>query len=547
MSIRQTWLTFEEARAWARSQGLSSETGWRIRRKQKLPSGIPTNPNRTYKTEWQGWPDFLGNDRSRYSKRDYWPYNKASEWAISCGIRDTRDWNMACKQGLVPFEIPSNPWLIYPEWISMPVFLGQNERRGRKRQWRTYVEAREWVRSAGIMNKADWEDLLGKDRIPSDIPTNPNVVYAGKGWTNWQEFLGLAVRGGASLTEDVLAYELSHFLEVDPTIRSISLPGGRRKRVDIVVPALNLLVEYDGWHWHRKLEEKDRIETEQLQAVGWFVLRIRELPLHPLGSLDILVDPSWTLFKKSLLLLRHLLNNGFIDKGSTTDIDDYEASDTLFAASSNLANVASWASLEEARTWVHEQGITSESQWRKIRRAGGLPRNIPSNPNTVYAVRWHSWGDFFGTGREAIRSVDLVDYETARQWAMTSGITQAREWTQANKAGKIPPGIPGSPSNVYAKEWLGWRMFLGLPVQRWRPFEEARDWAHALASEHGIDSESLWRVYLKTNQIPPDVPRAPSRAYKEKWKGWGDWFGTGNDVGGAARWKKLRAQKVKPT
>ncbi len=329
--------------------------------------------------------------------------------------------------------------------------------------------------------------------------------------------------------------------------RSISLPGGRRKRVDIVVPTLNLLVEYDGWHWHRKLEEKDRIETEQLQAAGWFVLRIRELPLHPLGGLDILVDPSWTLFKKSLLLLRHLLTNGFIDKGLTADIEGYEASDTLFAASSNLANVASWASFEEARTWVHEQGITSESQWRKIRRSGRLPGNIPSNPNTVYAVRWHSWGHFFGTGREAIRSVDLVDYETARQWAMTSGITQAREWTQANKAGKIPPGIPGSPSNVYANEWLGWRMFLGLPVKGWRPFEEARDWAHALASEHGIDSESLWRLYLKTNQIPPDVPRAPGRAYKEKWKGWGDWFGTGNDVGGAARWRKFRQQKVKPT
>jgi hypothetical protein len=275
-------------------------------------------------------------------------------------------------------------------------------------------------------------------------------------------------------------------------------------------------------------------------------MRIREIPLRSLGALDLTVDASWPLIRKTVALLRQLLTHKFLPGVTETDIDRYEAAERLFSASTALAKVVGWRSFEDTMAWVREQGIISESQWRALRRSNRLPSDIPSNPDLVYAVRWRNWGHFFGTARKAVRSEDLVDYETAKAWARQSGIRQAREWTRANKAGLVPSEIPGSPGNVYGAQWEGWGLFLGVSDSKgrrrqWRPFEEAKSWARSLALEHGIDSEALWRVFLKKVQLPDDIPRAPDYVYRAQWVSWGDWFGTSNSVGGAARWKKVRA------
>jgi hypothetical protein len=153
---------------------------------------------------------------------------------------------------LVPLDIPRSPWRTYKEWISVPHFLGQNERKSKNRAWQTYEEARRWAVEMSILDREEWLASSRLGRIPVDIPMNPNVVYRGKGWKGWPAFLGRAVRGGSSIVEDVIAHELSHFTVVDHNTRSIAIGGGARKRVDIVLSDLALIVEYDGAHWHKK-------------------------------------------------------------------------------------------------------------------------------------------------------------------------------------------------------------------------------------------------------------------------------------------------------
>ena len=36
-----------------------------------------------------------------------------------------------------------------------------------------------------------------------------------------------------------------------------------------------------------------------------------------------------------------------------------------------------------------------------------------------------------------------------------------------------------------------------------------------------------WRNYCKLGEKPLDIPAKPYRTYKDEWKGWGDWLGTG--------------------
>ena len=56
---------------------------------------------------------------------------------------------------------------------------------------------------------------------------------------------------------------------------------------DILIVSQNLVVEYDGAHWHKGKLATDHRKTETLKAAGWDVLRIREEPLELVQSGDL--------------------------------------------------------------------------------------------------------------------------------------------------------------------------------------------------------------------------------------------------------------------
>ena len=57
-----------------------------------------------------------------------------------------------------------------------------------------------------------------------------------------------------------------------------------------------------------------------------------------------------------------------------------------------------------------------------------------------------------------------------------------------------------------------------------RPFKEARAFVHFLGLKNAYD----WTTYCKSGKKPSDMPANPTAIYREQWKGWGDWLGTGN-------------------
>ena len=55
------------------------------------------------------------------------------------------------------------------------------------------------------------------------------------------------------------------------------------REVDLYMPKRNLVVEYDGEHWHKNKTESDVEKSMHLLKGGFSVLRLRESPLHMLG------------------------------------------------------------------------------------------------------------------------------------------------------------------------------------------------------------------------------------------------------------------------
>jgi hypothetical protein len=94
--------------------------------------------------------------------------------------------------------------------------------------------------------------------------------------------------GRHSLQELLLAFELRGFMAFDVDQHKLRLDDGLVD-VDIAVPALALVVEFDGAFWHQGFEPRDAAKAARLRQADWRVIRVRETPLERLHPDDVVV------------------------------------------------------------------------------------------------------------------------------------------------------------------------------------------------------------------------------------------------------------------
>lgn len=128
-----------------------------------------------------------------------------------------------------------------------------------------------------------------------------------------------------------------------------------------------------------------------------------------------------------------------------------------------------------------------------------------------------------------------MDFAAARDIILKEHISSRSEyekWWLFNN----PVGIPKRPDRSYQKEWQGWNHFLGnnnifTPLKKVvRPFQEARAYVRTLR----LSTITDWYAYVKTGQLPADIPKRPDFCYRESkkatrggvWFSWKDWLGS---------------------
>ena len=79
-----------------------------------------------------------------------------------------------------------------------------------------------------------------------------------------------------SQEEIILMFELMNFFEIDPDNHVIR-NGNKKYNVDIIIPNERIVIEYDGSYWHKDKASFDKSKTENLNKLGWTVIRAREL------------------------------------------------------------------------------------------------------------------------------------------------------------------------------------------------------------------------------------------------------------------------------
>ena len=58
-----------------------------------------------------------------------------------------------------------------------------------KKKWRTFKEARKFVRSLKLKGESEWSKYSKSGKRPDDIPGHPGRNY--KEWKGWGDFLGI--------------------------------------------------------------------------------------------------------------------------------------------------------------------------------------------------------------------------------------------------------------------------------------------------------------------------------------------------------------------
>lgn len=211
--------TFEKARKFAQSLGLTSQAEWRdycagrMSDKPPKPFEIPASPEHTYQGQgWSGYGDWLGTGRVAPQKRFSRTFDAAREFAHTLKLDSSKEWSKYCQgkiAGLpaLPSDMAARPdrsykhrgWAGWEDWLGLGSPVVSDTPSKRRRQYRSFAEAREFVRSLGLGGQKDWfrycrGDLPEKNTKPEDIPAHPREVYKNEGWIGFGDWVGTGVQ-----------------------------------------------------------------------------------------------------------------------------------------------------------------------------------------------------------------------------------------------------------------------------------------------------------------------------------------------------------------
>lgn len=271
---RLAWRPFEEARAFARSLALRNQDDWKsyykgyLSRMYKKPVDIPAAPNEVYKYNgWKSWVDWLWIEGLAPSDYAWRSFEDARAFVHSLGLRGINDWRLYCTdklpdKGSKPADIHADPYKVYKDkgwknwgdWLG----LGAGTIEPRKQLYRSFEEARSFVRSLGLSGQTEWTlyckgQLPGRDKKPDDIHSNPYNTYNNICWKSWDDWLGTE-----TIAPQNRVFRL--FEEARTFARSLGLPSekewrlyckgelpGKGKKPDDIPSAPWLTYKDDGW------------------------------------------------------------------------------------------------------------------------------------------------------------------------------------------------------------------------------------------------------------------------------------------------------------
>ena len=98
-------------------------------------------------------------------KKQWRPFKEARKFVRSLKLESGTYWREYSKSGKKPPDIPYNPDRNYKEWKGMGDWLGTGNIASQVRKYRSYNEARKFVRSLKFKNFEQWKEYTKSGKI----------------------------------------------------------------------------------------------------------------------------------------------------------------------------------------------------------------------------------------------------------------------------------------------------------------------------------------------------------------------------------------------
>ena len=177
---KRQYRSFDDARKYAHNLNFKNRAEWDTwKSSKKIPNDIPKAPQNVYKKEWKGWGDWLSTGVIQTQKRQYRSFDDARSFARKLNLKNISEWRKYAKSNKKPLDIPSSPHKTYKNkgWISVGDWLGTNSIASFNRKYRSFNEARKFIRSLKLKNYEEWVIYCKSGKKPEDIPASPWNVY----------------------------------------------------------------------------------------------------------------------------------------------------------------------------------------------------------------------------------------------------------------------------------------------------------------------------------------------------------------------------------
>lgn len=548
------WRPFERARDYVRTLGLRSSDEWKKYCSNKLPGyqqkpgDIPSAPHLAYRKEWKGFGDWIGTGRISDWYREYRPFKAARDFVRRLHLASQTEWTLYCTGKFKgkppkPYDIPANPYGAYgDQFKSLGDWLGTGTIATRSRKYRPFLKARAYVRKLNLKDQYEWRlycvgKLPKKGKKPADIPAVAHRTY-GRQWKGYGDWLGTGViasskqvfRSFSRARSFVRKLGLKNYEEWRSYCKG-GLKGKPEKPADIPSGPLQVYrKQFNGfgdWLGTRNTATKNR-NFLSFEAARSYVKKLglrngKEWNEYcKLGKIpaNIPRKPDQTYRGKGWLSFGDWLGTGRV-----------------------ATFLRKFRSFRHARDFARHLRLKGKSEWEAYCK-GNLsnkvkPEDIPSSPDGAYRGQWKGWKDWLGVPALRYRS-----FTRARAFARKLQLKNYSEWREYCKGSTSiypskPDDIPANPGQYYGGEWRGASDWLGINLKdRFRNFKKARAFVRKL----GLENYEGWRVYCRGElknkpKKPADIPSGPGQVYGKKFKGFGDWLGTGNV---AYRFRKCR-------
>jgi hypothetical protein len=465
----------------------------------KLPIGIPTNPNREYE-DFKGYGDWLGTNAISF--RDKYFVDYATWKKIINGLKiDSKDKYIEWHKIKKPIDIPCRPDNTYKsEWISWGSFLETNSIPDIKKHnnFLKYDEAKEYLRKYNFYGESEFYNWAKSDDRPDFIPANPRKTYkANKTWVSMGDFLS----NYNVHKKNFVSYEEAKSIVIEKQFNTIDeFKTWTQSTTNNTIPYHPNCVykeEFEGYPeflgYQRKVSNGEKIISgilsgnNILHSLQYTFDNCRDNRPLPF-DIAILKDNNIILieyhgiqhfepiefFGGAESLETNIKRDNIKEKFCKDNdipllIINYKENikEKLYnyLISFNIKidiNKISPALNKNFLSYKQSKSIIQKYKFNNMKEFINFkdkPIGIPCNPQIIYKNNgWTSWGDFLGNNRVHPLKAKFITYEECKQWFKDNNIQSGEHWKKLRK--QKPTYIPCNPDTIYKTEWEGWKKFL---------------------------------------------------------------------------------------